>query len=564
MTRSRLSTEPPIPFEAISKLERKLGRSLKGWDDCPPLICTGSLAHVDGAWFDVDAVVRVIRVMRVLRHTKGRWARNKQPLEPDPWQVVWIIAPIFGWKNEDGWRIIRTAWDEVPRKQGKSTLASGLAWYLLGADGEPGAEVYAAASNKDQAGIVFGEAKKMGSASPALKGKFTPKADVLTYHNGSVFRVLSRIAEAAHGLNVHGAIVDEVHIHKTRDLIDAIETGTGSREQPLIVFITTADEAREFTIYDEKHSYTRKVAAHIVSDPSFYGVVWAAEESDDPFADETLRKANPGLGTTISLDYLRKEAEKAKVTPSYYPTYARLHLNRRIREQSRFIELAAWDATAGAVDTTALQGRRAWGGLDLAAVSDFSAWALVVDSPKPGVEIDVLCRFWLPEERVSQLAHQLQVPLKRWVRDGWITTTEGDAVDYTAIENQIVRDCGWFDIQRVSFDRMFAGQLTQNVDTRVDGVEIIPVNQTYLGLGSATKELGRLVTTQTLRHGGNPVLRWMIDCLEVRSDGGDNVKPEKPDRFRSSARIDGAQALITGLDGYIRRPQPKTAYAYHA
>lgn len=504
------------------------------------------------------AARRAISAIETMKHTKGRWGGT--PLNLAPWQKVWIIAPIFGWLWLDPdlgrpVRVARTVWIEVPRKAGKSTLSSGIGLVLLLADREIGAEVYAAAGSLPQAERVFDDAKRMALTSRAIRGRVEVLRGLIRVpRTGGVFRALSKIAETAHGLNVSGAIVDEVHVHKRRDLIDAIETGTGARDQPLVVYITTADEGTEGSIYDEKHTYTRRCADDVISDPGHYGVIWAAEEGDDPYTEETWRKANPGLGVSPSLAYMRREAAKAKSTPSYFPTFCRLSLNRRMRSSSRWLPLPLWDENAGAVNDKSFRFRRAWGGVDLSAVSDLSAWVLVAESRKPGVELEVISRFWLPEERIDELEAQLQVPLKQWADDGLLTLTEGDAIDYGAIEKQIIADCRRLDVQRISYDRMFAGQLVQRIEQKTRGVDVVPVAQTYLGMSPGSKELERLLREGRIHHGGNPILRWNASVVEVYRDGNDNLRPVKPDRGKSSARIDGIAAAVMALDGYVRRP----------
>ena len=526
-----------------------------------PLVVAFQADQHPGAWFEVARVQRALRALAAFRHTKGRWAgvplRIGEGL--DPWQVVWVIAPIFGWVYHDAEidrvvRVIRSAWVEIPRKNGKSTLSSAISAVLLLADDEMGAEVYNAAGSTLQAGRVFEDAKRMLLTAPAARKRVEPLKEVVRVPaTGGVLRVLSRVAEVAHGLNVSGAVVDEVHtLRLRRALVEAIETGTGAREQPLVMFITTADEAEEGTIYDEKHGYTRNIALGIVTDPGHYGVIWAAEDTDDPFAEETMRKANPGIGKSPTWAYMRREAQKAKDTPTYFPTYCRLGLNLRRREQSRWLDIAKWDLLNGEVDRAALRGRRAWGGLDLSAVSDFTAWVAWVETNRPGAELDVLCRFWVPEDRVEDLERKLQVPLSKWAADGLLTLTEGDVIDYTAVKSAVLGDCKHLDMQRVSYDRMFAGQLVQELDEELRGVEIAPVAQTYLGLSPACKELERLIGSQGFRHGGHPILRWMASVVEVKNDGQDNIRPVKPDRAKSTYRIDGIQAAVTALDGRIR------------
>jgi phage terminase large subunit-like protein len=481
-----------------------------------------------------------------------------------PWQVVWIIAPVFGWvffdpEIERVVRVIRTAWIEVARKAGKSTLSSGIGNVLLLGDQEPGAEVYAAAGSLPQASRIFEDAKRMCLTSAYARKRVDALADVMRVPGtGSVFRALSRIAETAHGLNVSGALVDEIHVHKNRGLIDAIETGTGARDQPLIVFITTADEAVEGSIYDEKHGYTEKCANGTVEDVSHYGVIWAAEPGDDPFAESTMRKANPGLGTSPTLRYLMKEAEKARTTPSYFPTYCRLHLNLRMKEEARLIDLGQWDASAGMTDWAKARGREAWGGLDLSAVSDFTAWCVLARSRDPGAELDVFWRFWVPGDVVPDLERKLQVPLGEWVKAGFVTATEGNVVDYDVIEQQVIRDSWHTDMRRIGFDRMFAGQMVQRVDKALKGVEIVPVAQTFLGQSPGIKELLRLLGPGAIRHGGNPVARWMASVVESKDDKQDNLRLVKPDRLKSQARIDGMAALVIAMDGYLRRKRKKS------
>ncbi|MFJ5954320.1 terminase TerL endonuclease subunit, partial [Streptomyces noursei] len=318
--------------------------------------------------------------------------------------------------------------------------------------------------------------------------------------------------------------------------------------------ITTADEGEEGTIYDEKHTYTVRVAELVVEDPSHYGVIWAAEEKDDPFAEATWRKANPGLGVSPTLAYLRKEAAKAQVTPSYFPTFCRLHLNRRMRAKVRWLPMPLWDANEGTPsEPRQLRFQPAWGGLDLSAVSDLSAWVLVARSRQRGKELEIIPRFWVPEERCDELAHQLQVPLRDWVNAGLLTLTEGDAIDYAAIEDQILADSRTYRIQRLSYDRMFAGGSLQRIEANPRIGEVVPMSQTYLGMGPAAKETERLLRERAFVHDGNKVLRWNAGCVEVIRDGNDNMRPVKPKRDESSARIDGIAALVMAVDGYLRR-----------
>lgn len=521
-----------------------------------------AMLQVEGAWYDEAAVERVYAVFRKLKHSKGR-RFNGMAFELSDWQKLEIIAPVFGWKNADGTRIIRTVYIEIPRKQGKSAIASGLALVLLAADGEPGAEVYAAAGSLAQAGRVFDESRNMVLKSPALRRRCRVLRKAIEYPStNSVFTVVSSAGDLAHGLNVSGAVIDELHVHKRRDLVDAIETGTGFRDQPLVIFITTADEGEEGTIYAEKHEYTRKCATGIVVDPTFYGVIWAAADDDDPLDETTWYKAMPGLGVTVQIDFLRSEARKAEVSPAALSRFCRLYLNQRRRAATRWLNLAAWDLSAGPeLDLERLKGARAWGGLDLSSVSDMTAYLLIVEDPNDHELLHAIPTFWLPGENVADLELKLRVPLQEWIDAGHVHKTEGNAIDYDVVEQAVLDSAKYFDLQQVSYDRLFAGQMVQHLMEHK--VDVAPVSQTFLGMSPASKELERLTLTTKLLHHGHPVLRWHAECVEVLRDNHDNIKPVKPDRNKSSKRIDGIAAEVMALDGWIRRTVKSPSYVYY-
>lgn len=552
--------ELPVPREALLELgltEEEIDSALER----APKYLGATPWDADGAVFDVDAVRTVLGALGSLRHTKTRrW--QGVPLSPEPWQVVWIIAPVFGWKyprdHHDvelaGTRVVREVFIEIPRKNGKTTISTGLGLVLLAADGEPGAEVYSAAVDRTGATRILDDAKIMAQASPALRKRVRPLAGVIKHpRSNSIFRALSKIAETAHGLNVSGAVIDELHVHKRRDLLDAIITGTGARDQPLVIIITTADEGNEHTIYAEYHDRTEKAHKRIVRDPSHYGIIWAADERDDPFAEATLRKANPGYGVTVTGDYLRGEAEKARTTPSYLPTYLRLHLNIRRRSEAGLIELAHWDHINASqlLAETSLHGRPCWAGLDLSSTTDFTAAGLVIPDEDHGT-FSFLAQFWVPEDNVERIEHACQVPLTSWISDGWVRTTPGNVVDYAAARAWIEQAARDFDLRDVGYDPWQATETTSEL--LKNDVPMTPVRQGAYSLSSPTKYLEKLVLTHRHRHGGNPVLRWHADCLAVKRDDNDNVKPIKPARDKSSKRIDGMAALINGLYVWQRRP----------
>lgn len=549
----------PVPREALLELgltEDDIEEALAS----RPRYLGGCPWEAEGSEFDVDAANRALRALRALKHTKTRrW--QGVPLDPDPWQVVWIVAPVFGWKyrrdhpdpERAGTRVVREVFIEIPRKNGKTTLSTGLMLVLLTADGEPGAEVYSAAVDRSGANRILDDAKTMAQVSPALRRRVKPKAGVILYpKTNGIFRALSKVAEAAHGLNVSGAVIDELHVHRTRDLLDAIVTGTGARDQPLVFIITTADEGNEHSIYAEYHDRTVNASKRIVRDPSHYGVIWCADETDDPFAEATIRKANPGYGITVTADYLRGQAEKARTTPSYLNTYLRLHLNIRKKSEAGLIRLKDWDHIncVQLIDEQQLAGRACWGGLDLSSTTDLTAAGLLF--PNDDGWFDVVVKFWIPRDNLDRLEHACQVPISTWVKQGWVDLTDGNVVDYRPVRQWITDWARRADVKQVGYDPWNATETINELTE--DGVEMVPVRQGYGSMSSPTKLLEKLVLRHAIHHGANPVLRWNADALAVVRDPADNVKPVKPDRDRSKKRIDGMITLINGLYCWQRRP----------
>lgn len=518
--------------------------------DCPPRIKTPEPRDVPGARFDASRVDRVLKAFKLLRHTQGQWAGK--PLTPDPWQIAYVLAPVFGWVRWDDdagayVRIITTLYVDVPRKNGKSTLAGGIAIYLACADGEAGAQVVTAATSEKQAQYVFGPIKKLAEDSPALKPHVkTVLKRVIHPRSGSYIEVVSSAADAQHGANIHGAVVDELHVHKTPDLVETIETGTGSRTQPLVLIITTADSGRRHTIYDRKRTRIEQLARGALTDETTYGVVWAADPTDDPFDEATQRKANPGFGVSPTRRYLRQAANEAEQSPADLAKYLRLHLGIRTKQETRYLDLTAWDRNAGIVREHELTGRRAYGGLDLASTSDLLAlcWAMPSED-RPGM--DLLWRIWTPEANLPALDKRTAGAASVWVEQGWLTVTPGNVADYDFIRATIVRDLSTYDVGELAYDPWNASQLV--TDLTNDGAPMVSMRQGFASMSGPTKELQRLVLEGTpdvpiMRHGGNPLVRWNVDNFAVAMDPAGNVKPDKA---RAAEKIDAVVATIMAV-----------------
>lgn len=542
-TLERLKLSPEVAFYLSS-------RGLP-FPDCPPAVKTPEPGEVlASARFDPERVDRVLKVFGLLRHTKGRFAGR--PLKPDPWQVAYILAPVFGWvrQNDAGrWvRVIRSLYVDVPRKNGKSTTLGGIAIYLTTADGEQGAEVVAGATTKDQAGFVFQPVKTLAEKSPALRPHVKAyQAKIVHPATGSYFQVISSAADAQHGANLHGAVIDELHVHKTADLVDALETGTGSREQPLVTIITTADDGKPNTIYARKRERIEQLSRRVVEDPSTYGVVWAADKDDDPFSVATQRKANPGFGISPTAEYLAKAALEAQQSPADLARYLRLHLGIRTKQTTKFLELAAWDASAAMVIPDRLAGKPCHGGLDLAAVNDFAA--LCWTFPDDQFGFDASWRFWLPADRLPDVDRRTAGAGSVWVREGVLKLTPGNVIDNDQIVADIIADADRYDVQTLGYDRWGANDVVRRLGDA--GVDCVPIGQGFASMSAPTKELLRLVLAGQYRHGGNPVMRWMVDNLAVAMDPSGNVKPDKA---RSAEKIDGVTAAVVALKECMDAP----------
>lgn len=504
-------------------------------------------------YYDAEAAERVIKFFRLLRHTKGQWAG--QPFELLDWQRECIIKPLFGMKRrKDSTRKYRIAYIEIPRKNGKSTLSSGLALYLLMADGEYGAEIYSAAGDREQASIVFNDAKTMLESSPELaKRAEIYKRAIYIPATNSTYKVLSAEAYTKHGLNAHGIIFDELHVQPNRELWDTLATSIGARRQPLIIAITTAGYDRN-SICWELHEYADKVLRGVIDDPSFFAFIAAADQEDDWTDPETWKKANPGYGITISEDYLRQECEKAKQIPAYQNTFRRLHLNQWTQQEERWMDMRAWDETAGYINPEELKGRICYAGLDMASTTDITAFVMVFPIED---KFYVLPKFWIPKENMKERVLRDKVPYDAWVRDDYITATEGNVADYAKIREDIKRLAGIYNIKEIAFDRWGAIQITQELQE--EGFTVIPFGQGFASMSAPTKELMRLVLEKKLIHGGNPVLRWMADNVVVKQDPAGNIKMDKS---KSTNRIDGMVALVMALDRALRNSNNQSRSVY--
>jgi phage terminase large subunit-like protein len=492
--------------------------------------------------FDLKAARKAIEFFaKFLVHTKGKLAG--QPLKLERWQAN-IIGTLFGWKRPDGTRRYRMAYIEIPRKNGKSTLSAGIALLLLFLDHEAGAEVYSAASDRDQAAIVHEFAKDNVLRNPTLSRRAKTyrrsivHVDPKTGLSCGAYHAISSDAGTKHGYNPSGIIADELHAHKNRELWDVLNTGTGARTQPLTVAITTAGYDRESICY-EQHDYALKVTDNVIEDIAFLPVIYAAGPDDDISNPEVWEKANPNLGVSVSREFLAAEVAKAKELPSYENTVRRLYFDQWTEQAIRWLPMEKWDACNGEVDLGFLAGKKCYCGLDLASTTDIAAFVAVF--PVDDV-FYVVPRFYIPRETAGVRQRRDRVPYLDWMNQGLIQGTPQASIDYEFIRQDINEFGKRFDIAAVGADKWNATHL---VDLLIqDGINVGFYSQGFASMNAPCKYLETILLSGKIRHGGHKVLRWMAANVSVEVDSSENIRPTKK---HSTGKIDGIVAMVMGL-----------------
>ena len=513
--------------------------------------------------FDEQRAERAVRFIETyLCHTKGQFAGH--PFVLREWQRK-HVREIFGRLNGDGSRQIRQVYWEIPKKNGKSEIAAAIALALLYTDREAGAEVYGAAADRDQASIVFNVAAAMVRASSKLSRRskvIDSSKRIVIPQMGSFYRALSADVAGKHGFNVHGCIFDEVHAQRDRRLWEVLTFGAGdARLQPLTFAITTAGIPGESPVAEELHDYGDQILRGVLPpDPTFYPVLYCAPEKADWTDEEVWRSCNPALGDFLNLESVRAACDRAKRLPSEQNSFRRLRLNQWVKQETRFVVMKAWDACSGIVDLRDLKDVSCYAGLDLSTKLDVTALVLVFCDGNS--MFHVVPFFWLPADNLDR-PQQETAAYRQWAEQGLLTLTEGNVVDFASVRRKLIdlRDQAGLTIQQIAFDPWNAQQLAQQL--MEDGFEMIEVPQTYRHLSEPTKELQSAVVDEKLRHGGHPVLRWMADCMTVRQDVNGNVRPVKPERLKSSKRIDGMVALIMAMSRAMIDDNSTSTYEHH-
>lgn len=498
-------------------------------------------------FFDTEAADTVVRFIETqIHHVKGEMGGELYLLAPHEKKIV---RDLFGWKYVEPYKGVhlrryREAFIFLPRKNSKSTLCSALALVSLFLDPEPGAVIVSAAADKNQARLVFDDAKRMIRQSKLL----SENSEVLQHSimkGNSNYQPQSADVETKHGLNISFTIFDELHTQPNRHLYDVLKTSQGSRRQPLFIMITTAGYDLNSICY-EQYTYACQVRDGIIKDDSYYTAIFEASIEDDPFSEETWKKANPSYGLALKPEYIKREAEKARTNAAYLNTFLRLHLNIWTSVDVVWITDEKWQRCGASYDLEMLRGQIAYGGLDLSSKSDITAFSLVFPPQERDFEPDkylILNWHWLPEDKGRDSADKNNNNYQKWVNDGWIEETRGSVIDYDYIQSRILEICASVDIQQVAYDPYNSTQIVAKLEE--EGLPMYAHRQGFVSMNFPTLEFEVKVGRNEILHNNNPVLRWMVSNAVLVSDTGGKLF--KIGNNQPHQKIDGLVTAVMGL-----------------
>jgi phage terminase large subunit-like protein len=487
--------------------------------------------------FDVKAAEKICAFIECLPNIKGKWGGSALVL--GPWQCF-ILCVVFGWLRVDnGKRRFRTAYNEFPRKQGKSTLTSGIGLYLLTEDAEEGAEVYSAATTRDQARIVFADAQAMARRTPDLRehyGLAVNAHNINVLRTSSKFEALSSEGDTLDGLNVHGALIDELHAHKTRAVWDVIETATGAREQSLLWAITTAGSNKTGICYEQR-TYVTRLLEGVFADETYFGVIYTIDDDDDWTLESSWRKANPNYSVSVMADDFARLAQKAMQMPAAVNNFLTKRLNVWVNADAGLFDMKAWQECGDPkLRPDDLAEYPCYIGVDLGFVDDIAAVVKVF--MRDGVP-HVFGRYYLPEETVADSRNS---QYSGWHRMGRIIGTDGNVTDEERIIDDLADDLSKYDIKELAFDPYNALKITNPLLKRgVPESRLLAFPQTVGMMSPATEGLMKRIRAREIRHDGCPVMSWSLSNVVGHFDAKDNVYPKKE---RPENKIDPAIALI--------------------
>lgn len=497
------------------------------------------------------------------KHTKGKW--GGKPVILEPWQRA-MIAAAFGFIDvKTGLRRFQTVLLVVGRKNGKSTLSAAVGLYLAIADGEPGAEIYCAATKKDQAKIIWLEAKRMVRKSPALNKRLKCLVAEITgrtgKYDGCVMKPLGADSETLDGLNVHGALEDEIHAWPGLDLHNVIIDGMTAREQPMAFITTTAGTVRN-GLYDELYAEAQNMLDGIdgFENDRMLAVIYELDSVEDLDDEENWQKANPGLGTIKNMDTLRRKVQKARVNPRYMQNLLCKDFDMIATADDAWLSFDEIENTA-TFDPEILRNCYAIGGADLSATTDLSCASLIVRRPKDDT-VYVLQHYFIPEKRVEIVeadGKTKEAPYRTWEKRGLITICPGNVVDFHEVTRWFVRMYEEYEIRPlwICYDRALAGYWVQEMEDYFD-MERTP--QGAYTWSQPMKEMGAAFAAHKVNYNNNPMLKWNLSNTRAKSKNADGIETIEPKKISEKMRIDGTVSLLNAWVGYVKHYEDFMAY----
>jgi phage terminase large subunit-like protein len=487
-------------------------------------------------YFNEKKAQHAIRFFTFLKHYEGKFVGK--PFFLEPWQQF-IIASIFGWlKKENHKRRFTTVYQEVARKNGKTSMLGGIGLYLLLADGEGGAQVFTAATKKTQAKEIHEKSKAFALTSPAIKSKVKiHRENIHVQETFSKYEPLASDADKLDGLNAHGALLDEYHAHKDDELYNVLRSSMGQRTQPLLYVITTAGFNKDYPCFLE-NEYTKRILQGVAEDDRFFGIIYTLDEGDDWKDKKNWIKANPNYHIMNEEDF-QSQFNKALEMPTKQNEFKTKRLNIWTSSNIAWISDSMYEKCNTTYDESILEDVKCYGGLDLSSHLDITAWVKLF---KVGEKKYLKNMYFLPEEGIDEKSVKDKVPYRQWADEGWITLTPGKTIDYDFVEHIIKDDHKKYNIVSTAYDPYNSHQLvTHLVD---EGLDFVEFSQAIRKISPYAKELEKDIKEGNIIDGGDPVLRWMFQCSEVKCDLDNNIKPIKPNRQKSGKRIDGVIATI--------------------
>ena len=495
--------------------------------------CQRYIDDLDRFGFNEGFASHAINFIEELQHTTGECAGKKFILEP--WQAF-IIWNLFGFVNPDGSRRFSRAYIEVPRKNGKSTFSSAVMLYGLIADDEAGAQIYSAATKLDQAMMVFGESVRMAQNTDWLKDAVVVNNSVNNrriIHEQNLYKPLEWNPNKQDGLNTHMAVIDEYHAHPNDELYNVLFNSMGARRQPLLFTITTAGFNKESACFRHR-GYCVNVLNGAIKDDALFSMIYTLDAGDDWMDEKIWAKANPNFGVSVYPRKLQQALTEAKEYAGKEVEFKTKLLNVWTDTEMTWISDETWRECSGDDD---LSGEYCYGGLDLASTADFCALTLYF----PAMHA-IRTWYFLPEDAARKRNDAAGNSIREWIADGHITTTEGNVTDYSFIKAKIVQLATEYDIRDIAFDRFNASQLV--IELQNEGITMFPFGQGFVSMSTPTKELERMVKNKQLRHANNPVTRWMMSNVLLRTDPAGNVKIDKA---KSGDKVDGPVSVVMAL-----------------